>query len=91
VLFPIIHTPGPEKHNCINVHFVYAVKHDGHNKAPLVAGGHLTNTPIDSVYSSVATLRGVCMAMFLAELNGLHFWSTDTGNAYLKSNTMEKI
>jgi Reverse transcriptase (RNA-dependent DNA polymerase) len=46
---------------------------------------------IDSVYSSVATLRGVRMVMFLAELNGLNFWSTDIGNAYLESNTMEKI
>jgi hypothetical protein len=31
------------------------------------------------------------MIMFLAELNGLDFWSTDIGNACLKSNTMEKI
>jgi Reverse transcriptase (RNA-dependent DNA polymerase) len=31
------------------------------------------------------------MIMFLAELNGLDFWSTDIGNAYLESNTTEKI
>jgi hypothetical protein len=29
--------------------------------------------------------------MFLAELNDLNFWSTDIGNAYLESDTMEKI
>jgi len=40
----------------IRVHMVYAVKHDGHHKARLVAGGHLTETPIDSVYSSVVSL-----------------------------------
>jgi Reverse transcriptase (RNA-dependent DNA polymerase) len=83
-----LHTPGPENHKRINVHFVYAVKHDGCYKACLVVGGHLTNTPIDSVYLSVATLGGVHMVMFLAELNSLNFWSTDIGN---KSNTMEKI
>jgi Reverse transcriptase (RNA-dependent DNA polymerase) len=86
-----LHTSGPENHKRINVHFVYAVKHDGRYKARLVAGGHLTDTPIDSVYSSVATLWGVRMVMFLVELNGLNFWSTDIGNAYLESNTMEKI
>lgn len=70
---------------------VYDVKHDGRHKARLVAGGHLTETPVDSVYSSVATLRGMRMVMFLAELNGLESWSTDIGNAYLESNTQEKL
>ena len=81
----------PINHKKINVHFVYACKHDGRYKARLVAGGHLTDTPIDSVYSSVASLRGVRMTVFLAELNDLEFWSTDIGNAYLESNTMEKV
>jgi Reverse transcriptase (RNA-dependent DNA polymerase) len=73
------------------VHFVFACKHDGCYKARLVADGHLTDTPIDSVYSSVASLRGVRIVMFLAELNDLNFWSTDIGNAFLESDTMEKI
>jgi hypothetical protein len=84
-------TPGPNRHKKINVHFVYAVKHNGRYKTRLVAGGHLTDTPINSVYSSVDSLRGVRLVMFLAELNGLKFWSTDIGNAYLKSNTLDKI
>jgi hypothetical protein len=42
----------------INVHFVYAAKPD-RLKARLVAGGHLTDTPVDSVYSSVVSLRGI--------------------------------
>jgi Reverse transcriptase (RNA-dependent DNA polymerase) len=83
--------PPPKDHKRINTHFVYACKHDGRYKARLVAGGHLTDTPVDSVYSSVASLRGVRMVIFLAELNGLNFWSTDIGNAYLESNTMEKV
>jgi hypothetical protein len=83
--------PAPVGHKKIQVHFVYAVKHDGRHKARLVAGGHLTETPLDSVYSSVATLRGIRIVMFLAELNGLDTWSTDIGNAYLESHTQEKV
>ena len=86
-----LHMPGPADHKKITVHFAYAVKHDGRHKARLVAGGHLTETPLDSVYSSVATIRGIRMIMFLAELNGLQTWNTDIGNAYLESYTQEKI
>jgi hypothetical protein len=76
----------------ITVHFVYAVKHDGRHKARLVlAGGHLTGTPIDSVYSTVVSLKGVCFfVVFAAELNQLLVWTTDVGNAYLESYTQEK-
>ena len=70
---------------------VYAVKHDGRHKARLVAGGHLTDTPIDSVYSSVVSLRGVRILTFLSELNDMDLWSTDIGNAYLESYTREKV
>jgi hypothetical protein len=69
----------------INVHMVYARKADGRHKARLVAGGHLIDTPINSVYSSVVSLRGIQIVAFLAELNGLETWSTDVGNAYLES------
>ena len=41
---------GPNGYKKINVHFVYYVKHDGRHKARLVSGGHLTETPIYSVY-----------------------------------------
>ena len=75
----------------INVHFVYAVKHDGRHKSRLVAGGHLTDTPIDSVYSSVVSLKGVRVLTFLGSLNELDLWATDIGNAYLESYTKEKV
>ena len=75
----------------INVHLVYAVKHDGRHKARLVAGGHLTGPPLESVYSSVVSLRGIRMISFLAELNKMELWSTDIGNAYLESYTKEKV
>jgi hypothetical protein len=82
----------PEGYKRINVHFAYAVKHDGRYNARLVAGGHLTDTPVvDSVYSSVVPLRGVRMVIFEAELNDLQTWCTDVGNAYLESHTQEKV
>ena len=75
--------PGPE-YTKITVHMVYAVKHDGRHRARLVAGGHLTETPVDSVYSSVVSLRGIRMLTFIAELNGLKTWCTDISSAYLR-------
>ena len=81
----------PSEYKKIRVHLVYACKHDGRHKARLVAGGHLTDTPIDSVYSSVVSLRGIRILTFLAELNNCELWSTDIGNAYLESYTKEKV
>ena len=57
----------------------------------MVAGGHRTGTPINSVYSGVVSLAGIRMVTFLAELNNLELWGTDIGNAYLKSYTKEKV
>ena len=75
----------------IRVHMVYDVKHDLRRKARLVADGHLTQVPVDSVYSSVVSLRGLRITIFLAELNNLDLWCTDIGNAYLEAKTDEKI
>ena len=60
----------PEGHKRIRVHMVYDVKHDGRRKARLVADGHLTDVPTDSTYSSVVSIRGLRLVVFLAELNG---------------------
>jgi len=49
----------------IRVHMVYAVKHNGDHKARLVAGGHLTKTPIDSVYSSIVSLCSIRLLTFI--------------------------
>ncbi len=46
----------PDGYKKIRVHLVFDVKHDGRHKARLVAGGHLTDPPIDSVYSGVVSL-----------------------------------
>ena len=47
--------PIPKGYKQITVHLVFNVKHDGRHKARLVAGGHLTDDPIESVYSSLLT------------------------------------
>ena len=49
------------------------------------------DTPIDSVYSSVVSLRGIRMIVFLAELNGLDFWVADIQTAYLESHMLEAL
>jgi Reverse transcriptase (RNA-dependent DNA polymerase) len=81
----------PPGYKRIRVHFVFDVKHDGRHKARLVAGGHLTDVPDESVYSSVVSLRSLRLTIFAGELNGLTIWGADVGNAYLESFTKEKV
>ena len=70
---------------------VYDAKHDGPHQSCLVAGGHLTDTPIECVYSGVVSLMSLRLVIFLAELNGLEVWGADIGNAYLEARTKEKV
>ena len=86
-----LNAPPPDGYKKIRVHLVFDVKHDGRHKARLVADGHLTDIPVESVYSGVVSLRGFRLLVFLAELNGLETWATDIGNAYLEAKTKEKI
>ena len=73
------------------MHLIFDVKHDGRHKARLVADGHLTEIPLDSVYSGVVSLRGFRIVLFLSEHNNLELWATDIGNAYLEAFTSEKV
>ena len=70
---------------------MYAVKHDLRHKARLVAGGHLTDPPKDSVYSGVVSLKSLRLALLIGELNGLQAMVGDIGNAYLEAYTKEKV
>jgi len=81
----------PDGYRKIRVHLVFDVKHDGRHKSRLVADRHLTEIPLDSVYSVVVSLRGIRLLMFLAELNDLDLWTTDIGNAYLEAEMQEKV
>ena len=81
----------PDGFQKIRVHFVYAVKHDGRFKARLVADGHLTKEPVESIYSGVVSLRSLRMVIFLSQLNDLKIWGADVGIAYLEVYTDEKL
>ncbi len=81
----------PEGYRKILVHLIFDVKHDGHHKSQLVADVHLTEVPLDSIYSGVVSLCRICLLVFLAELNDLDVWTTNIGNAYLKAKTQEKV
>ena len=83
--------PVPQGYKNIKVHLVYDVKHDGRHRARLVADGHLTDIPVDSVYSGVVSLRGFRLLVFLGELNNLEIWGTDISSAYLEAYTKEKV
>ena len=73
------------------VGIVSAVKHDGRFKARLVADGHLTKEPVESIYSGVVSLRSLRMVVFLSQLHDLEIWGADVGNAYLEAYTDEKL
>jgi len=49
-------TKAPEGYRKIRVHLVFDVKHDSRHKSRLVADGHLTEVPLDSIYSGVISL-----------------------------------
>ena len=84
-------TNAPQGYQKINVHLVFACKHDGCHKARLVAGGHLTPDPVDSIYSGVVSTRSLRLSIFLAKLNNIKVWGADIGNAYLEATTKEKL
>ena len=81
----------PKGHRKIKVHLVFDCKHDGRRKARLVANCHLTEIPVESVYSGVVSMRSLRIMTFLAELNKLDLWATNIGNAYLEARTQEKL
>ena len=81
----------PNGYQKIRVHLIFSVKHDGRHKARLVAGGHLTPDPIESIYSGVVSIRSLRLVIFLAKLNNLEVWGADIGSAYLEARTKEKL
>ena len=52
----------PTGYHKIRVHMIYDIKHDGRHKSRLVADGHLTSVPAESVYSGVVSLRSLRLA-----------------------------
>ena len=75
----------------ITCHMIFDVKMDFTRKAPLVAGGNLTEAPTRVTYSSVVSWDSVRLAFMLAALNGLAVVGCDIGNAYLNAPCREKV
>jgi hypothetical protein len=70
---------------------IYIIKHDGRHKSRLVAGGHLTPEPDESIYSGVVSLRALRIIIFIAALNKLELWGADVSSSYLEAKTKEKV
>jgi hypothetical protein len=60
-------------------------------KARLVAGGHLTDPPVESVYSSVVTRESVRIMFLIAALSDLDILGADVQNVYINAETNEKV
>jgi hypothetical protein len=59
-------------------------------KASLVVGGHQTNPPNESTYSSVVSRDSIQIAFMLAALNDLDVISADVQGAYLNAPEKKK-
>jgi len=70
---------------------IFDIKMDFTRKAWFVAGGHTTETPASTTYSSVVLRDSVRIAFMFAALNGLDILAADVGNAYLNADCCEKI
>ena len=76
----------------ITCHMVFDIKMIGlTRKARFVAGGHLTDPPTESVYSSVVTRESVRIMFLVAALNDLDVLGADVQNAYINARTGEKV
>jgi hypothetical protein len=76
----------------IGCHLVFDIKSDTlARKARFVAGGHRTDPPKESTYSSVVSRDSVRLFFLLAALNDVDVLACDIQNAYINAETKEKI
>ena len=79
-------------HKKIDCHMVFDIKLGNlARKARFVAGGHQTDPPKDTTYSSVVSRDSVRIAFLAAALNDLDILAADVQNAYLNAPTKEKL
>jgi len=81
----------PPGHQFIKLHMIFDIKMDFTRKARLVAGGHMTETPTASTYSSVVMRDSVRIIFLIAALNDLDILMSNVGNAYLNASPREKV
>ena len=75
----------------IDCHMIFDIKMDLTQKARLVTGGHQTDLPKESVYSSVISKDSVRIILTIVALNNLEILAADVQNAYLNAPTKEKV
>jgi hypothetical protein len=73
------------------VHFFFVVQHDLRHKAHLVAGGNLTEPPMESAYSSVVNLRSLRTCLVATKRNGVDIMVGDISSVYPEADTKEKV
>ena len=56
----------PDGYSRIPLYWVFDAKHDFRHQARIVAGGHVAHIPDDSPSSSVVSLKGVRILLFLS-------------------------
>ena len=84
--------PTPGCHKFMKCHMIFDVKIDSFTqKARIVAGGHMLNTPSVLTYASVVSWESVRIALKIAALNNLEVKTGDIQNAYLTAPCAEKI
>jgi hypothetical protein len=81
----------PRMSKRIPCHMIFDVKMDFTRKLRFVAGGHMTDAPVNLTYSSVVSRDSVRLAFLIAALNDIDILSGDIGNAYLQAHTREKV
>lgn len=82
----------PPFHQLIRCHMIFDIKPETLvRKARFVAGGHMTDPPRDSVYSSVVSRDSVRLFFLIAALNDLDVRACDVQNAYINAGTKEKV
>jgi hypothetical protein len=76
----------------IRCHLIFDIKADTLvRKARFVVGGHMTDPPKESVYSSVISRDSVRLFFLIAALNDLQVCACDVQNAYINAKTSEKV
>ncbi len=82
----------PTGYQFVRCHMIFDVKmEDFHQKAQLVAGGHMTDVPPTIMYNSVVAHETVCIALTMAALNALKVMAADIMNACITAPNEEKI
>jgi hypothetical protein len=82
----------PVGYKHIPCHMIFDIKMVGLVcKAHFVAGGHLTDPPMESVYSSVVMRESVRIMFLIAAPNDLDILGADVQNAYINTKTNEKV